>query len=97
MRERFRALDRNLLLAVLALIALGTLTLFSAGRNTPQANIWLKQSLWNGLGLVLMLVLTTTDPRRPSATASPPTCWAWWPWRRCWWWAGRSAARPAGS
>ena len=47
MKERFRALDPHLLWAVLALIALGTLTLFSAGRNTPQANIWLKQTLWN--------------------------------------------------
>ena len=64
MKERFRALDSHLLWAVLALIALGTLTLFSAGRNTPQANIWLKQTLWNGLGMVLMLVLATTDPRR---------------------------------
>ena len=55
MRERFRALDPRLLWVILALMALGTLTLFSAGRNTPQAGIWLKQSLWNLLGMLLML------------------------------------------
>jgi len=64
MRERFRALDSRLLWVVLALVALGTLTLFSAGRNTPQAGIWLKQSLWNMLGMILMLLLATTRPRR---------------------------------
>lgn len=64
MRERFRALDPRLLWVLLALIALGTLTLFSAGRNTPQAGIWLKQSLWNLLGIGLMTLLATVDPRR---------------------------------
>jgi len=64
MRERFRALDSRLLWVMLALIALGTLTLYSAGRNTPQAGIWLKQSLWNLLGMLLMLLLATMDPRR---------------------------------
>lgn len=64
MRERFRALDPRLLWVLLSLIVLGTLTLFSAGRNTPQAGIWLKQSVWNLLGLVLMLLLATADPRR---------------------------------
>ena len=64
MRERFRALDPRLLWVLLALIALGTLTLFSAGRNTPQSGIWLKQSLWNLLGMMLLLLLATTDPRR---------------------------------
>ena len=64
MRERFRALDPRLLWVLVALIALGTLTLFSAGRNTPQAAIWLKQSIWNLLGMLFMLLLATTDPRR---------------------------------
>ncbi|MFZ1376389.1 MAG: rod shape-determining protein RodA [Geothrix sp.] len=64
MRERFRALDSRLLWVILALIALGTLTLYSAGRNTPAASIWLKQSLWNLIGLSLMLLLATVDPRR---------------------------------
>lgn len=64
MKERLRALDPRLLWVVLALLLLGTLTLFSAGRNTAQAGIWLKQSLWNLLGLGFMLLLTTVDPRR---------------------------------
>ncbi len=64
MRERFRALDPRLLWVLLALIALGTLTLYSASRNTPQAGIWLKQTLWNLLGMLLMLLLATRDPRR---------------------------------
>ena len=71
MRERFRALDPRLLWVLLALMALGTLTLYSAGRNTPQAGIWLKQSLWNFLGLVLMLLLASMDPRRLFSYAFP--------------------------
>ena len=46
MKERVRALDSRLLWVILALVVLGTLTLYSAGRNTPQASIWLKQSVW---------------------------------------------------
>ena len=64
MRSRFRALDPPLLWTMLALMVLGTLTLYSAGRNTPQSAIWLKQSLWNALGLGLMAFLATVDPRR---------------------------------
>ncbi|HJW71304.1 MAG TPA: rod shape-determining protein RodA [Geothrix sp.] len=64
MKHRLRALDTPLLWTVLALILLGTLTLYSAGRNTSQANIWLKQSLWNAMGLALMVLLATVDPRR---------------------------------
>lgn len=84
MRERFRALDSRLLWVILALIALGTLTLYSAGRNTPQAAIWLKQSLWNLIGLFLMLLLATVDPRRIFRYSFPSYCWASWPWPRCW-------------
>jgi len=64
MRERLRALDPRLLWVLLALMALGTLTLYSAGRNTPQAGIWLKQSFWNLLGFSLMVLLAAVDPRR---------------------------------
>lgn len=64
MKERFRALDPRLLWVILTLLLLGTLTLFSAGRNTPQAGIWLKQTGWNLLGMLLMLLLANTDPRR---------------------------------
>ena len=64
MKERLRALDPRLLGVILALMLLGTLTLFSAGRNTPQAAIWLKQTVWNLMGLALMLLLANTHPRR---------------------------------
>ena len=64
MRERLRALDSRLLWVILALLALGPLTLYSAGRDTPHAAIGLKQSLWNPLDLVLMLLLATVVPRR---------------------------------
>jgi rod shape determining protein RodA len=64
MRARLRTLDPRLLWVLLALMALGTLTLYSAGRNTPQAGIWLKQGLWNLLGLTLMVLLSAVDPRR---------------------------------
>ena len=83
MKERFRALDPRLLGIILALMLLGTLTLFSAGRNTPQAAIWLKQTLWNLLGLALLLLLANTHPPRflryrfpacPLALALPLAC-----------------------
>ncbi len=64
MKNRLRTLDPRLLWVLLALMALGTLTLYSAGRNTPQAGIWLKQGVWNLLGLTLMVLLSTVDPRR---------------------------------
>lgn len=64
MKERFRTLDSRLFWVLLALMVLGTLTLYSAGRNTPQAGIWLKQSVWNLLGLALMVLLAAVDPRR---------------------------------
>jgi len=63
-KNRLRTLDPRLLWVLLALMALGTLTLYSAGRNTPQAGIWLKQGVWNLLGLTLMVLLSTVDPRR---------------------------------
>ena len=55
MRDRLRILDPYLLLPILVLLFMGTLTIFSASRGTTQSGIWLKQSLWNVLGLVLML------------------------------------------
>ncbi len=64
MKERLRALDTRLLWVLLTLMVLGTLTLYSAGRNTSQSTIWLKQGVWNLLGLTLMALLATVDPRR---------------------------------
>lgn len=64
MRNRLRALDAPLLLSVLLLVLMGTLTLYSAGRGTSQANLWLKQSLWYLLGFVAMAYIATLSPRR---------------------------------
>ncbi len=55
MRERLRTLDPYLLLPILVLLFMGTLTIFSASRGTTQSTIWLKQTVWNLLGLALML------------------------------------------
>ena len=64
MLRRLRAADNRLLLLILALLFMGTLTLYSAGRGTTQANLWMRQSLWNGLGLTLMILLASIDPSR---------------------------------
>ncbi|MBS1767371.1 MAG: rod shape-determining protein RodA [Acidobacteria bacterium] len=64
MLRRLRAADGRLLLLILALLLLGTLTLYSAGRGTAQSNLWLKQSAWNGIGLLAMLLLASVDPSR---------------------------------
>jgi rod shape determining protein RodA len=64
MLRRLRAADGRLLLLILALLLLGTLTLYSAGRGTAQSNLWLKQTAWNGLGLLAMTLLASVDPSR---------------------------------
>jgi len=63
-RDRFRALDPGLLLPILLLVFMGTLTIYSAGRGTNQINLWIKQSLWNGLGLALMAYVGSLSPQR---------------------------------
>lgn len=63
-RERLRAMDLPLLIPMLLLMLMGTLTLYSAGRGTSQGNLWLKQSLWNGLGLVVLVYLAGLSPKR---------------------------------
>lgn len=64
MRLRFRALDWQMALPLFLLLLLGTLTLYSAGRDTPQSGIWLRQTFWNGLGIVGMSLLAASDHRR---------------------------------
>lgn len=64
MKERLRALDTVLLWPILALVVMGTLTVYSAGRNTSQSGLWLKQSLWNAMGLTLMALMATCNPKR---------------------------------
>jgi rod shape determining protein RodA len=63
-RERFRSLDPALLIPMMLLVFMGTLTLYSAGRGTPQPNLWLKQSLWNLCGLLLMAYVGNLSPSR---------------------------------
>jgi len=64
MRTRVRHLDLPLLIPILLLVAAGTLTIYSAGRGTSQSSIWLKQSLWNVLGLLAMTYLASLNPRQ---------------------------------
>jgi len=59
-----RNLDPVLMFLVLVLTALGTLTLFSAGKDTPHHALWIRQSVWNGLGLTAMLLFSRFDYRR---------------------------------
>jgi len=64
MRERLRALDMQLLLPMFLLVLMGTLTLYSAGRGTPQTTLWLKQTLWNTLGFIAMATVAAANTRR---------------------------------
>jgi rod shape determining protein RodA len=59
-----RNLDPILLFLVLVLTALGTLTLYSAGKGTTHHALWIRQSVWNGLGLIAMLLFSRFDYRR---------------------------------
>ena len=62
-RARLRALDVPLLLPMLLLVLMGTLTLYSAGRGTTQANLWIKQSLWYVMGFTVMAYVAGQNPR----------------------------------
>lgn len=64
MKNRFRALDASLLLPMLLLVLMGSLTLYSAGRGTTQANLWIKQSLWYFMGFVAMAYIANQNPRQ---------------------------------
>ncbi len=64
MLRRLRAMDGRLLLLILALLFMGTLTIYSAGRGTTQSGLWLKQSAWNATGLLVMGLLASVDPTR---------------------------------
>lgn len=64
MNFRPRNLDWRLLGPILALTAMGTLTLFSAGRGTLHAGLWVKQTAWNGAGLLVLGYLGSKDPTR---------------------------------
>ena len=64
MKERLRALDMRLLGPMILLLLMGTLTVYSAGRGTPQSGLWLKQALWNTLGFIAMAVVAAANLRR---------------------------------
>lgn len=64
MLRRLRAADGRLLLLILALLFMGTLTLYSAGRGTSQSNLWMKQTAWNAAGLLIMTLMASVDPTR---------------------------------
>jgi rod shape determining protein RodA len=63
MRDWLKRLDRALLLPMLALMALGLLTLFSAGRS-GQGMVWIKQALWFCLSLGIMTFMAGRSPQR---------------------------------
>ena len=64
MLRRLRAADGRLFLLILALLFMGTLTLYSAGRGTTQSGLWIKQTGWNALGILAMTLLASVDPTR---------------------------------
>ncbi|MBI4912804.1 MAG: rod shape-determining protein RodA [Acidobacteria bacterium] len=64
MKTSLRALELELALPVLLLAVMGTLTVYSAGVGTPQAHLWIKQSLWNVLGIAAAGYLAGMDHRR---------------------------------
>ncbi len=66
-----RTLDPVILGVVLLLTALGTLTLYSAGRDTPHHALWIRQSVWNGLGILALVVVSRTDHRRLTTGSLP--------------------------
>ena len=64
LRTSWRALELELALPVLLLAVMGTLTVYSAGRDTAQAHLWIKQILWNVLGIAAAGYLAGMDHRR---------------------------------
>lgn len=71
MRERLRVLDPGLVLPLLGLLLMGTLTVYSAGRGTPNAGLWIKQLLWGLIGFVALAYLAGAQHRRIFHLALP--------------------------
>lgn len=66
MLSRVRQLDRGLIGAVSALALYGLATLYSAGQTevpTFVADIWQRQLVWLGLGIVAVWLMFRTSPR----------------------------------
>ena len=66
-RGSLRALDPMLLLASLALVAIGVLFVYSSGVNSvgeSVSNEWLKQIVWAGSGCVLLALFAVNNHQR---------------------------------
>jgi rod shape determining protein RodA len=71
MKERLRFLDSGLLLPMVLLVIMGTLTVYSAGRGTFQSGLWLKQTVWTGMGFLVLAGVAATSPLRIFRSAFP--------------------------
>ena len=68
----FQIFDYILLASVLALVTLGILFIYSSGINSEGINVsneFIKQTIWAGIGLVLMLATALFDFRRTTRYA----------------------------
>jgi rod shape determining protein RodA len=66
MRPRFRELDKQLTVVVVALAAYGLATLYSAGQTdvpTFASTIWQRQVVWLALGTLTALLMFRVSPR----------------------------------
>ena len=70
----FKSFDYFLILCVTVLVTLGIMFIYSSGINSEGilvSNEYVKQIVWAGIGLVLMVVMTLVDYRRLSRYAAP--------------------------
>ena len=70
----FKSFDYFLILCVTVLVTLGIMFIYSSGINSEGilvSNEYVKQIVWAGIGLVLMVVMTLMDYRRLSRYALP--------------------------
>lgn len=56
-----RDIDWPMLLVALAICSLGILQIYSATHGTAWRNVWMKQCVWLGCGLLLMWILARVD------------------------------------
>jgi rod shape determining protein RodA len=56
-----RDFDWGLLILALLICAVGVLQIFSATQGTKWVNVWWKQMIWIGAGLVLMWIVSSID------------------------------------
>lgn len=58
-----REIDYILIISVIAVIAIGVVSIYSAGAGTEHANLWMKQIFWTVVGLGIMTVVMFIPPR----------------------------------